>query len=122
MVVVMVWPAAVRRTDSGSAGQRVGVSVARVSSKLGEPCFTGSRGIVELMKRVDASRAWRDAEGEWQGEWVVTKVAARAKKGLRRPSWGGRFPRSYWAGIVANVFSLYSDTPKRRRAHGPQSR
>jgi hypothetical protein len=34
------------------------VSVARVSSKLGEPCFTGSRGIVGLIKRVEASKAW----------------------------------------------------------------
>jgi hypothetical protein len=34
-----VWPAAVRAKDSGSACQRVGVSVAR-GSKPGEPCFT----------------------------------------------------------------------------------
>jgi hypothetical protein len=48
------------------------------------------------MKRADAN-SWGDGDEDGKGEWVVKKVAAKAKKGLLRPSWGRRCPRSYWS-------------------------
>jgi hypothetical protein len=79
--MVRVWLAALRPKDNGSAGQRVGVSVARVS-KLGEPCFRKSR-----YRRADEARpskqcvcswGWMGMDGDGQGEWMVKKVAAEA--------------------------------------------
>ena len=72
------------------------------------------------MKRADAN-SWGDGDEDGKGEWVVKKVAAKAKKGLLRPSWGSSVSQII---LVANVFLFAADTHKRCpqvRTHGPDT-